>query len=459
MSNRPLRIPDTATAVEYLASTLSVFMDENRLGGQRWTKRRVADYITASPDIRGAISDTTVGRFLDPNLPQYPNRETITLIAEFLVHMKAASQEQLDTIPNDPAIELASAIQRFYKPFSESLRTFHDDLRGHYIGAEINTGYYLRTHLVLSRRAAPNLLLADEFFRLSRIGDPASFTATAHRFDPSDVLSIDRALLAAGGKEIALFSATGAAVLTDTVSMVLIRAKGHGLSGTHTVGEIVFDRDERVRGFSTDRSIGWQVREDGGFNLPSVIRSETTARNIVKIMCRTNSFHAVKKSKKRSATLDKNKIRKLKSMEYFDFVNFNKEILDKNITKNNTKKVNTKLLSALDLGDLDGFEAALADGADPNLIPHDSDLPLVFTLAADGRLEWVEALLKTGRCDVTRTDHNGLRPSIAPGATARRLTHEETASDLRERFAAIALMLRAEESRQINRKGSDFPAP
>ena len=127
--------------------------------------------------------------------------------------------------------------------------------------------------------------------------------------------------------------------------------------------------------------------------------------------------------------------------------------------KNNTKKVNTKLLSALDLGDLDGFEAALADGADPNLIPHDSDLPLVFTLAADGRLEWVEALLKTGRCDVTRTDHNGLRPSIAPGATARRLTHEETASDLRERFAAIALMLRAEESRQINRKGSDFPAP
>ncbi|MEQ8749141.1 MAG: hypothetical protein RIC52_05130, partial [Amphiplicatus sp.] len=180
----------------------------------------------------------------------------------------------------------------------------------------------------------------------------------------------------------------------------------------------------------------------------------------VRLLAEMNDFRRVQTGRIRTTTLDKDRIRKLKSDEYLDFIsNTNdKSEYKKEMRIGKIRKQDQKLIDALSHGGADAFRQALAEGADPNLIPPGDELPLIFTLAADGMLEWVEALLATHRCDLTKTDARGFRASIAPGAMSRRLAKEPTAEGLAQRFRRIADMLREEEFRQILASGQDpFP--
>ena len=464
MSKQRKKLPDTATAAEYLASTLALFMAERRLNGQRWTKIRVADFITASPDIRGTISDTTVGRFLDPSPSQAPSPETLSLVAEFLVLMHATSWAQLEALPQEPAIELASAVQRFYRRSGASeaqITRFHKDVRGHYVSAETRSGFYLRTHLVLSYRAAAGVLFADELSWLCRVADPAAFGSAISHFDPTDIMVADDALRAAGALDLGVYAATGAAVITETIGMVMLRTNGRGLSGVHTLNEVTFDANDRVLGMDTDRNAGWQSGAEGEFTLPPVLNKDTEPRTAARLLSEANSFHRMRAGRIRTAVLDKIRIRKLKREQFLDFLstNIGTRTYDHTMPRSTKKDKNKKLLNAFDLRDLAMFKEALAEGADPNLIPRGDDRPMIFSLAADGDLQWVQAVLASGRCDLTKTDSDGFRASITPGATARRLAKEPTAKDLANRFAEVALLLRAEEIRQLTATSEPPPEP
>lgn len=448
MTKQEREIPDSTTIVEFLASTLALLMAEHRLGGKRWTKNRVAHYISGSLEIEGRISDTTIGRFLDFRSSQDPSPETLRIIAEFLVLMRAMSWEQFDALPDDPPIELASAVQRFYQTSSARLPQFHEDVRGHYYGAEAHGSFFLRTHLILNHRNAAGVLLADELAFVSRIRDPASFHAAVSRLDPANILAVNQALRADGANEVGVFSASGAAVLTDTIGMVLLHATGRGLSSVHTVKEIAFDETDRVQAFATDRNTGWREREEGRFVLPDTVRPDTPVRDVARILGETHSFHRVALDKIRTETLDKHSIKKLNRGEFLDLLNINYDYYE-TMANEFSGDPDEALLPALNAGHLDEFQQALANGADPNRLPPGETSSLVFSLAADGRLEWVEALIDTGRCDVATPNEQGLLPSHSPGAMARRLAKVPTAVDLMERFARTADILRAEEIRQL----------
>ena len=80
---------------EFLASALTRFLALSVFRGRRWTKSRVAEYITESDEIPWQVSDTTIGRFVDPSSKQEPSGETLQAVAAFLIEMRAITPRQL----------------------------------------------------------------------------------------------------------------------------------------------------------------------------------------------------------------------------------------------------------------------------------------------------------------------------------------------------------------------------
>jgi len=448
--------PETPEFVEYLAGALAAFMRTNRLNKQRWTKKRVADYITGSPDIDGTLSDTTLGRFLDPAYPQAPTAETIRKVAEFLILMGEVRREDIERFGGHSESRLAAALNAVHGQSGSGEREFRQDLGGQYVGAASQGGFLFESRLFLSTVPGSGAMHAEEIGRLYQVADPARLRTLTDNLDPVRNERLARAIRASGGVEIHHTVLSGFAIANAYFAAMLLREGGKPFSAALDVTAILFDDDDRITGLITRRNAGWQTQSPRETPLPIAITPRTPPRAVARQLSQEAHYQKQPVSALRRSDFDKRQEVMPQDKDIFDFYRTTmNEIEEEVVEKTKGIAPNERLLESLELGWIAVFRDALAAGADPNVVPPGENDPVVFMLARNGRNDWVEALIATGRCDLTRRDAEGMRPSFHPGVTARRLV-AQGASDEARRFGDLAKRLRAEEDRQLGPTG---PAP
>ena len=133
----------------------------------------------------------------------------------------------------------------------------------------------------------------------------------------------------------------------------------------------------------------------------------------------------------------------------------NHDWIDKDILERMSP--NEKLAHSIEFGWLDLFKDALALGADANLVMEGDSEAIVFGLAANGQRDWLEALLASGRCDLTGVDRHGMDVSYAPSVNARRFATVHEVPQEAQHFAEIANLLRNRRANQLQGKVGAVP--
>lgn len=431
---------DTPFAAEFLASCLSQLMVLARDQGRRWTKSRIADSITHDPDIDGTVSDTTIGRLLDPSCKQEPSAETLAAVAAFLVKIRVITADQLAAaLKSRPVAEAVAFAALFPRPQTEAYRTFLQSCGGRYTAVEARSRRLLSVDLVLRPLPESGAILAQEVMMLFDIANMERLKRDTRNFSDDGLSGMPDKMRIAGAREVASFAFGGAAVATPDIMTMFLRGQPHGFHGVSSATAITFSDEGAVTGLVCDRNSGWlpnSPSRDAGTDAPP--------HRVVQNMVRQLEYR-----KNRSVSLSKHRqssrnepISERKERDFFrqDHIN---------LTIDMNENTDFNLFDAIQACDLDSFKRALEGGVDPNQIELKTGNPLIFALAADGRIEWVEALLATGRCDLTRVDADGHRSSFAPAVTARMFAPTGPA-ELVERFARIAQILQAEELRQLS---------
>ena len=457
-------VSDDPALVEYLAETLGTFMAVNRRNRQKWSKLRVATAITSHPEIDGTLNDTTLGRFLDPLYPQDPSVATIRKVAHFLLFEGAITRRDVELHATSPDLRLASALNALQgNPETTQQTAFLESLQGHYLGQNSANGYLLFTRLILTYRAEANALLADEVQRLYRVPNDSRIENWRNAFQRGTAQDPGRLIANTGGQEVESFVSSGVVVADPDLGLILLRAAGRGLSGALNLSTIVFNDADVIEGFSALRNSGWSVQAPGEILPPIVVSLKTPPRDIVKSLAREGSFRKQNSDKQRKIDKpDQDTINIDDSLGFVDIsIDYENEIMDQIIDEQELrqKPPDEQLLLALEWGSLDLFGTALDAGADANLVPEGAEGPIVFLLARDGKQEWVDVLLATGRCDLTRLDRNGMTAGYRAGVLARKFSTQSDTLAEAQRFGTIAVMLRDERNRQLSAGEEDMPTP
>ncbi len=453
--------------IEFLAEALANFMAVNRRNNQVWTKKRVSVWITADANIEGRLNDTTLGRFLDPAYEQEPSPETARKVAHFLLLEGGITRRDIELHAAAQDIRLASAIGGLGG--GTDSKTHGDllaSLNGIYLSHTLVNGYLLFTRLALIHRKDANALLADEIQRLYWVADSTKLRDWQLGFERGDIASPDRAIAAMGGRALDSFVSSGFVIGSKELGIVLLRASALGYSGALNVSAIEFDEDDRITGFLSGRNSGWSVKAVDDIVLPIAVTPDTSPRDIVKHLARDSNYrkqsHEQIRNLREFDKKDKNNIEEKDVLGFVDLSNdYEKEIMIEELSEENllNKTPNEILELALKWSDLAVFCDALEAGADANFIPEGVEDPVIFLLAKDGKHEWVEALLETGRCDLTRIDKKGLAASYYPAVTARTFAATKAAPDEVRRFGRLANQLRDARRRQLSAAIDAEPAP
>ncbi len=441
---------DTPFAAEFLASCLSQLMVLGRDQDRRWTKSRIADSITHDPDIAGTVSDTTIGRLLDPSYKQEPSAQTLAAVAAFLIKVRVITADQLAAaLKSRPVAEAVAFAALFPRPQTEAYRTFLLSCGGCYTAVEARSYRFLSVDLVLRPLPESGAILAQEVMILFDIANMERLKRDTRNFAGDGLSGMPDKLRIAGAREIASFAFGGAAVATPDIMAMFLRGQPHGFHGISSATVIDISEDGGIAGLVCERNSGWSPdskKRDVGTDAP--------LHRVVQDMVRQLEYRKQKStsiSKYRQSIPDKSKSERKER----DF--FKQDRASLNIDMNENEELN--LIDAIQACDLDSFKRALEGGVDPNQIEPKTGNPLIFGLAADGRIAWVEALLATRRCDLTRVDADGHRSSFAPAVTARMFAPTGPA-EIVDRFARLAQILQNEELRQLaGIPGQDGPTP
>lgn len=450
--------PNTHTLIQFLATSLARFMAVTNLNGQKWSKRLVADYITTSEEIYGQISDTTLGRFLDPAHPQKPTQATVNSIAQFLLQQKAITTQQIHMVHKSSAYWKASVFaDAFEKPATDTYQKFLQNLSGRYSAVNASSKTLYLSEVIIEYIEEAKTLIVSEIMSLYHVDDIEVIKQKTGNFDPLYIPVIDQLLLKLNARTEASFASTGYVTATTDIIAFFHQASGRGFSSIFNIGSLIFSKDENVGGFKGNRNTGWEPEQVGQIKIPKSKNALQSPIDLTKSMSGELSylkifFENIQTIKSKDDIDSYKEITKEK-----DFYSTAPETMnnkkDFSKTTGDEPPPNIRLITAFQNHDLTSFQAALKDGADPNLAPPGSPDPLIFPLARDGEIDWVYSIIKTGRCDHSLTDSDGFPASHAPAVMARQLSETGQSQGAYKRFEQIAKLLQSLEIEQLKSSG------
>ena len=449
--------PNTDAMTEFLSCTLATFVATSKIKHRKWSKLKVAEEITGNPRITGSISDTTLGRFMDPTYPQDPNPETLRMVAQFLLLNNVIDLKDYGLHAATPELRLASALSALLGVSDGPKQTeFLRTIAGHYRAVDYLGGYLLFRRLMVFVNEDVNVALSDEFIRLYRIGDDQAFRDRTNNLDWTDDVNLSSAIKASGGEEVDSIASSGFVIVGAALGAILLRAPGRGNSGVLNISTIEFDDDDQAVSISGSRNSGWAEKSAGDIVLPVTVGPKTPPLDIIKHLARDGSFQKqspgiirkLKKIVRKPAEIDdvEDHLGFLDQRQVNEDTMTHTDLLEENLQ---SRTPDQRLSLALEWGRLGLFEEALEAGADANVIPEGSNDPLVFILAQDGKTPWVEALIETNRCDLTKNDSHGVVVEYYPGVLARKFAKAKVAPEEAARFGSLAKRLRIERCRQL----------
>lgn len=360
--------------------------------------------------------------------------------------MRAITQNQLDLARRAPSLlDAASFPTIFPQPKTSAHRSFLTSLVGRYSAFELRGDHLLLSDLILKRITEAGVLVAHEALSLFQVRNVDLLKRETRNLSADAMLAVWPRLPAFGCRDAESFTSTGFVAATSEMMTLFLRGSARGFASVLNVERLDFSATDEVRGMQAWRNAGWtSASERSRPNLaamPPRDRMRRMAREtqyLMNVIDRTyKNRHSEKKPEHARSSSKK------------EFVNTAQEFVFESEGRIERSNDSTeRLLAAIARNDLQAFRQALADRADPNVPYLGSADPIVFPLAADGRCEWVEALIATGRCDLTRTGADGFWASHAPGVTARFFAASGP-DEITRKFSKIAHMLYAEEARQL----------
>lgn len=440
-------IPNTPAITEFLANYLSAFMSTRRTGGLKWTKKRVADYISGSEELSGTISDSTIGRFLDPDCSQKPSDSTVRMIAEFLMLMKMISSADIERADDDPVLRLASAVSTYFTPAAgANIRNFRKSLRGHFSYVRQHPGYVLECIIVLAYNAEADIVFVDETRRLYRVPKALESRIPAERRAPTATW-LRVALVKNGAVELTQSKASGLCVIDDRLGVILFQGDAGRLNSVLNISEIIFDDQDAVLGLRVNRNCGWIARDKGQVTLPRMISRDSSADEILSLLSEQMELERTEEPELRRGrrkAVDEY-ISANEKIRHFTDTYFEEQLRTRTPALTEEKTIEEAVRDQ----DVVAFKKALDAGGDPNIVCDGDINPLIFQLANDGKLDWIKAALETGRLDLNVRNERGFPPSVIAGILARKNVKVPYMEDIASRYAEICKLLRSEEIRQM----------
>lgn len=445
--------PNTHTLIQFLATSLARFMVLKNHNGQKWSKRLVADYISTSEEIAGKISDTTLGRFLDPAHPQKPTKATVNAIAQFLLLKGAITAQQINLVHKSSLDWKASIFaEAFDQPKTERHQEFLASLSGRYSAVNAQAQTLFLSEVLVEYIPSAKALVVSEVMSLYHVDDIEVIKQKTLNYDPLFIPVIDQLLHKMSARIESSFVSNGFVTATSDIIAFFLNASGRGFSSIFNVERLIFAKDENIGGFRGNRNTGWKSEQIGQIKIPEREKSSQTPKSKMESMAGELSylkifFEKIQTIKIKDGIDSSEKIKKEK-----DFYSTAPETMPikKDFDTTGTEETpNARLLNAFQTCDLMAFRIALEDGADPNLLDPSTSDPILFSLASDGEIDWINAIIRTGRCDHALTDHQGLLASHAPAVMARKLSEHGQSYGANKRFIEIAKLLTDKETEQL----------
>lgn len=450
-------VADDPETIQFLAAALATFMRVAHGPQGRWTRRRVAADISAR---EAALSDTTLGRFLDPDDPQVPSPGTVRAVATWLLHRRWIDARDLALLGAAAHLRQMNELAGFFGVGDGAAQDrFRAAVAGPYAGVAVSGRFLLLHRLLLRRVEAVPGLIARETLRLFDIGNADGRRIPDEPALP-DLFRLPSLIRTLGGRELTGLRNGGILAAGPGIATALLRGEVGGFNAVLTLDAILFD-GERIAALQGTRATGWQALERGGFLTPPRIAAGTPPHRLVQLLSARLDVEKYEQLRRRTATVDFDREGDNSEEEsehhFFNDQYMNKEENEKFIEESLRAGYEAvlradmtpedKLLLAWDWKLLDRFRALLRDGADPNVRRPGQPLPIVFEMASVAEPEWIDALLESERLDLTLRDHRRMLPSFYAGVAARDAVafgDEEEAG----RYGTIHRKLRAAEERQ-----------
>ena len=427
----------TPALARFLADQLRVVIATRLYSRQRWTKRRVAQYISGSLDIEGTLSETTIGRFLSANSPQDPNEETLRMVAEFLLLLGYVSSAQLRWAEAPPDIKAGLSLKQYFdvrdtKPNA----SFWESLGGHFVFQKSVSGFRIQGRLIIDYLANERLLLATEVLELF---DPAK------GFVPN--------LEAVGGKarhpglKLTEYRKFGVVLASSDQVGFFMRGQDARFHSVMMADVLRYD-DEDLRGIELDRSTRWQEKSTKDLGLPEVVRSGMDHMTIMRLIANDPHYIRVQIPEFVDGTRPIEDDVSQKEREFSGNPSAIEGMTRYELAVEAYEKASEpddRLEVAIHFGYVELFKQALSEGADPNYAPESLGGPtMLFHFVFNGQEEWVDALLEYDGVEFG-VDENGLKPSQIAYFAADRVKNVKGAEDIAEKFQRLERRLHQRE--------------
>lgn len=460
-------VPNRPEVAQLLASSLSILIATQIYDRKPWTKRRVADYITASPEIEGTISATTLGRFLTPAHAQKPSDDTLRMVAAFLIKFGALTKRQLERLEQAPQVRALGPLDSYFASSASSAqRDFLMDLAGLYHALSVDLDLLITVELSITYVSEAGALSLVETLVLYRMLDARAVGAQTDDFNPASIQGLGRLVKSGLLKEVGQAVTAGTALANSDIIALLHLVEHRGFPSIFNVTGLITDDDETIVGLRGQRNVGWRYLARGEVVLPAGIEGDTPPRTAIKVMSQDLQYHRSRLGESQGIKPGPEGHGKMEKDDQHHFLDDGKakeanDPYEAHFARaaEAAKTADQRLLLALEWSQLEAFKQALAEGADPNLVPAGESEPLIFQLAHNGRVDWVAALLETGRCDLLVEGHDGMAASHAPGVFARRLAESGHAPEQAAAFAALSEQILQEEIRQLRAKAGAAKKP
>jgi len=457
----------TRELIKFLAVSLASFMATNRQNNQKWTKSRVADYISGSTDISGSISDTTIGRFLDPNYPQEPSPSSIRMVSEFLLHHGWISQNQLDLIDRKKEVQIAAALSEFFNAGDLAPdRELREKLDGSFVSYILRVPYLLETTLYVTHHHDERLISCAETMRLFKVNGNQQIKVFTKNINQKNFGGMESTIKAVGAKLVIEHFCSGAGVANSGLVTFLMKAdKETTFSSVISLDSINMNDAKEICGLSGSRNRGWITLDEDETLAPYDNISKASPHHALRYLCGRVEYYPQLISEVQHMRVAENSkgddsdVRKfygslpeITKGKQHEKQNMDEDVndpfwarVDEIVSKTETPDEKIKL--AIEWGSLKHFKAALEEGADADM-KIGRGYPLIFAFAAtSGMHEWTKALVEIGKCDLSCTDEYGMLPNHRPAVLAD--TWEKAGrKELSDGFLKNSLYLQEQQIKQ-----------
>lgn len=406
---------------------------------QPWSRRRIADEITANVRIAGSISDTTLGRFLSNSHIQESQVTTLISLISFLRIFDYLSARELKWAEADLSIRSGLALERYFEaPTNKAQQSYLREFAREYHHQSKSGDLTARCRLHVTFRPKQAMLTAVEIVSLHGPMAAPSDGASRKRIR-ADLLDSCRLS----------FSSTGPVLITgDLWAMHLKDKEGESFDSIVSVHDVQRDPEEEILSLSGSRHTGWIDRFASELQLGEPAHAKSSALEQLRALALHPEF-VVSTPQQTLARGQSNQAESSKENRYFfdDGGDISTDV-DKHVQDawDQADTPDEKLVVAKRNQNLELFKQALTLGADPNAIQPNGDT-IIMGCAHGGRPDFIQALIATGKCRLD-LDKNGLPPSYHAGLMARRLAGTTIFDDVIERYQEAYELLHAEEMRQ-----------